>query len=71
MIGLKENVIIGKLVPAGTGMKCYTEVEIEPAGELQEVPAVPERQEEATPEEEEPFVPLSSSEEPAFEDALL
>ena len=24
LMGLKENVIIGKLVPAGTGMKCYT-----------------------------------------------
>ena len=30
LVGLKENVIIGKLVPAGTGMKCYTDVEIEP-----------------------------------------
>ena len=28
LIGLKENVIIGKLVPAGTGMKCYNDVEI-------------------------------------------
>ena len=24
LMGLKENVIIGKLVPAGTGMSCYT-----------------------------------------------
>ena len=24
LLGLKENVIIGKLVPAGTGMSCYT-----------------------------------------------
>ena len=23
LFGLKENVIIGKLIPAGTGMKCY------------------------------------------------
>ena len=30
LLGLKENVIIGKLIPAGTGMKCYTGVEIEP-----------------------------------------
>ncbi|MFT9076448.1 DNA-directed RNA polymerase subunit beta' [Ethanoligenens sp.] len=30
LLGLKENVIIGKLVPAGTGMKCYRDVEIEP-----------------------------------------
>ena len=26
LIGLKENVIIGKLIPAGTGMKCYRNV---------------------------------------------
>ena len=29
LIGLKENVIIGKLIPAGTGMKRYQDVEIE------------------------------------------
>ena len=27
LMGLKENVIIGKLLPSGTGMKCYNEVE--------------------------------------------
>ncbi len=26
LLGLKENVIIGKLIPAGTGMPCYREV---------------------------------------------
>ena len=26
--GLKENVIIGKLIPAGTGMKCYRSVKL-------------------------------------------
>ena len=26
--GLKENVIIGKLIPAGTGMKCYQNVDV-------------------------------------------
>ena len=26
LIGLKENVIIGKLIPAGTGMKCYKDI---------------------------------------------
>ncbi|PWL73203.1 MAG: DNA-directed RNA polymerase subunit beta' [Clostridiales bacterium] len=30
LLGLKENVIIGKLVPAGTGMKCYNDVEVVP-----------------------------------------
>ena len=33
LLGLKENVIIGKLVPAGTGMKCYSGVEIQHEGE--------------------------------------
>ena len=28
LIGLKENVIIGKLLPSGTGMKCYSEVDV-------------------------------------------
>ena len=28
LIGLKENVIIGKLIPAGTGMKRYSEVRL-------------------------------------------
>lgn len=28
LIGLKENVIIGKLIPAGTGMECYRNVEV-------------------------------------------
>jgi DNA-directed RNA polymerase subunit beta' len=26
LVGLKENVIIGKLIPAGTGMQCYRDV---------------------------------------------
>ncbi len=30
LVGLKENVIIGKLIPAGTGMSCYNEVEVVP-----------------------------------------
>ncbi|MGN0453178.1 MAG: DNA-directed RNA polymerase subunit beta' [Ruminococcus sp.] len=29
LLGLKENVIIGKLVPAGTGMRRYTDVQLE------------------------------------------
>ncbi|MFR9208355.1 MAG: DNA-directed RNA polymerase subunit beta', partial [Lachnospiraceae bacterium] len=28
LLGLKENIIIGKLIPAGTGMKCYKGVEV-------------------------------------------
>lgn len=29
LTGLKENVIIGKLIPAGTGMKCYRDVQVQ------------------------------------------
>ncbi|MBR0509312.1 MAG: DNA-directed RNA polymerase subunit beta' [Clostridia bacterium] len=28
LLGLKENVIIGKLLPSGTGMKCYSDVQV-------------------------------------------
>ena len=31
LVGLKENVIIGKLIPAATGLKHYRTVAIEPA----------------------------------------
>jgi len=33
LIGLKENVIIGKLIPAGTGMQTYRNIEIETIGD--------------------------------------
>ena len=36
LIGLKENVIIGKLIPAGTGMKRYKSIRIEKTEELED-----------------------------------
>ncbi len=33
LIGLKENVIIGKLIPAGTGMNRYRDIDIVPVGD--------------------------------------
>jgi hypothetical protein len=33
LLGLKENVIIGKLIPAGTGMSRYRNVDIVPEGQ--------------------------------------
>jgi len=33
LLGLKENVIIGKLIPAGTGMSRYRNIQIEPEGQ--------------------------------------
>ncbi len=32
LVGLKENVILGKLIPAGTGMKRYRNIVALPAG---------------------------------------
>ena len=34
LLGLKENVIIGKLIPAGTGMTRYHSVEVKPSEEV-------------------------------------
>ena len=37
--GLKENVIIGKLIPAGTGLRRYREIDIFPAGRAEALEA--------------------------------
>ena len=42
LIGLKENVIIGKLIPAGTGMSRYRNIKV-----VDPAPAVPEEKAEA------------------------
>ncbi len=36
LIGLKENVLIGKLIPAGTGMKRYREISLD-SGQTEEL----------------------------------
>ncbi len=33
LLGLKENVILGRLIPAGTGLPMYRDVEVEPTEE--------------------------------------
>lgn len=48
LIGLKENVILGKLIPAGTGMKKYRNIAIEkdePVVEVEEVEEIEEIEE--------------------------
>ena len=35
LMGLKENIIIGKLIPAGTGLRRYRSIEISPAWKLE------------------------------------
>ncbi|MDE7009618.1 MAG: DNA-directed RNA polymerase subunit beta', partial [Oscillospiraceae bacterium] len=57
LVGLKENVIIGKLIPAGAGITAYRETaeEIVPEPERPEPAPAPEREEELdfdAPEEE-------------------
>ena len=45
LLGLKENVIIGKLIPAGTGMECYRNVQVvknEGYNEHQTAPIAPQ-----------------------------
>ncbi len=42
LVGLKENVIIGKLIPAGTGMQKYQNIHISTENELEEVADVVE-----------------------------
>ncbi|MCU7652440.1 DNA-directed RNA polymerase subunit beta' [Acutalibacter sp. LFL-21] len=74
LIGLKENVIIGKLVPAGTGMKCYSDVEIQSVnGPDDEGPAPAtheeEREEDFQPEEEDLFQEDLEDENLSTEDA--
>ena len=60
LLGLKENVIIGKLIPAGVGMKRYRSVDVEnPNNAYAEVAAVRH----TTPIEER--LPIPEQEEPA------
>ncbi|NLA11495.1 MAG: DNA-directed RNA polymerase subunit beta' [Firmicutes bacterium] len=72
LLGLKENVIIGKLIPAGTGMSRYRNIRVnapgEPAeaaleeGPLPEGEPVGEKTEMLIPEEEPAPEPAASSE---------
>ena len=56
LIGLKENVIIGKLIPAGTGMKRYSEIMLDTG--MPKADKVEETEEEI--EEEEIVIPVES-----------
>jgi DNA-directed RNA polymerase subunit beta' len=42
LLGLKENIIIGHLIPAGTGVYRYSEIEIEPPEGFEPPPPPPE-----------------------------
>ncbi len=50
LLGLKENVIIGKLIPAGTGMGCYHNIDVARAGE-EDTPVIEDAEVSFTAEE--------------------
>ncbi|MGF0092139.1 DNA-directed RNA polymerase subunit beta' [Lachnospiraceae bacterium SGI.066] len=52
LVGLKENVIIGKLIPAGTGLKRYRDIQLD-TGMPEEAPTVDEETAESLPKDEE------------------
>ncbi|MBR3838140.1 MAG: DNA-directed RNA polymerase subunit beta' [Clostridia bacterium] len=60
LLGLKENVIIGKLIPAGTGMSRYKDIEID-------VTPLPQRVDEITEEIDEA---IAMTESDSLEDAM-
>ena len=51
LVGLKENVIIGKLIPAGTGLKRYRDIQLD-TGMPEEAPTVDEETAESLSEDE-------------------
>ena len=65
LIGLKENVIIGKLIPAGTGMKRYRDVKLNTDLEDEDSLSFAEEEDENLDGEEK----LNLTEEPDAEDA--
>ena len=65
LIGLKENVIIGKLIPAGTGMKRYRDVKLNTDLEDEDSLSFTEEEDENLDGEEK----LNLTEEPDTEDA--
>jgi len=57
--GLKENVIVGRLIPAGTGMEYYRNIELE----REEIPVQPDEVEEPYYDDEPPVVAADLDEE--------
>ena len=66
LVGLKENVIIGKLIPAGTGLKRYRDIQLD-TGMPEEIPAESEETAEALPEDEE-FLTMDDADEEILDD---
>ncbi|MEK7879615.1 MAG: hypothetical protein AAB285_07120, partial [candidate division NC10 bacterium] len=58
--GLKENVIVGRLIPAGTGLTHYTRAEVLSAGGEEATPAVEEEPAAEAPAEGEASIAAAS-----------
>ncbi len=76
LIGLKENVLIGKLIPAGTGMKCYSNIKLDSDRAAEEEEALAEedfmlQQDMDEAEESDPELIESDTEEPELMDEEL
>ncbi|MCD8054753.1 MAG: DNA-directed RNA polymerase subunit beta' [Lachnospiraceae bacterium] len=69
LIGLKENVIIGKLIPAGTGMKKYRDVQLDTDGSDLIPPEEPAEEYPEADEEAESYEATEVSAEDVSEDA--
>ncbi|MDE7061384.1 MAG: hypothetical protein K2O71_07310, partial [Lachnospiraceae bacterium] len=72
LIGLKENVILGKLIPAGTGMKRYRNIKLD-SDMAEEIIVAEDTEEGIYPEEnyEDDFEKLDFSEESFAQDDFL
>ena len=68
LIGLKENVIIGKLIPAGTGLKRYRDIQLD-TGMPEETPVAEEEPVDELPEDDEMLTMEEESAEDVSDDA--
>ena len=67
LVGLKENVIIGKLIPAGTGMKYYRNLKLNTDAEIEARKAAEEA---AQREADEEIISASDGDEPQDEETI-
>ena len=70
LVGLKENVIIGKLIPAGTGLKRYRDIQLD-TGMPEETPVAEEEPVDELPEDEEMLTMEEDADEDVSDDEIL
>ena len=70
LVGLKENVIIGKLIPAGTGLKRYRDIQLD-TGMPEETPVAEEEPADELPEDEEMLTMEEEADEDVSDNEIL